>query len=229
MLAGRARRLLLRRRRGVELVEARRRGAAVRGRDLRRAHVHVPAALRGRPGGDAARARARRPARRDGRDARVRRAAGRGRARRLGALGARRPPARRPRALARLGPSRRLPRRRASASFWARLPLERLLELWREAGIEDVRCRRLSPRRRHRRSGAAGREREARPAFYALAPGGWRDYVTLLHPPYTLWHLSYVVDRRRARARTSTPARLWLDARSRSSSRSGSARTRSTS
>jgi hypothetical protein len=33
---------------------------------------------------------------------------------------------------------------------------------------------------------------EARPAFYALAPGGWRDYVTLLHPPYTLWHLSYV-------------------------------------
>ena len=32
----------------------------------------------------------------------------------------------------------------------------------------------------------------ARPAFYALAPGGWRDYVTLLHPPYTAWHLSYV-------------------------------------
>lgn len=32
----------------------------------------------------------------------------------------------------------------------------------------------------------------ARPAFYALAPGSWRDYVTLLHPPYTLWHLSYV-------------------------------------
>ncbi len=32
-----------------------------------------------------------------------------------------------------------------------------------------------------------------RPAFYALTPGGWRDYWTLLHPPYTLWHLSYVV------------------------------------
>jgi hypothetical protein len=32
----------------------------------------------------------------------------------------------------------------------------------------------------------------ARPAFYALRAGGWRDYVTLLHPPYTLWHLSYV-------------------------------------
>jgi hypothetical protein len=33
---------------------------------------------------------------------------------------------------------------------------------------------------------------EPRPAFYALTGGGWRDYVTLLHPPYTLWHLSYV-------------------------------------
>ncbi len=31
-----------------------------------------------------------------------------------------------------------------------------------------------------------------RPAFYALEPGGKRDYWTLLHPPYTLWHLSYV-------------------------------------
>jgi hypothetical protein len=31
-----------------------------------------------------------------------------------------------------------------------------------------------------------------RPAFYALRPGGWRDLVTILHPPYTLWHLSYV-------------------------------------
>ncbi len=35
-------------------------------------------------------------------------------------------------------------------------------------------------------------ERAVRPAFYALRPGGWRDYVTLLHPPYTAWHLSYV-------------------------------------
>jgi hypothetical protein len=31
-----------------------------------------------------------------------------------------------------------------------------------------------------------------RPAFYALSPGGWRDWWTLLHPPYTVWHLSYV-------------------------------------
>ena len=31
-----------------------------------------------------------------------------------------------------------------------------------------------------------------RPAFYALSPGGARDYWTLLHPPYTLWHLAFV-------------------------------------
>lgn len=32
----------------------------------------------------------------------------------------------------------------------------------------------------------------SRPSFYALQPGGARDYWTLLHPPYTLWHLSFV-------------------------------------
>jgi heme O synthase-like polyprenyltransferase len=35
--------------------------------------------------------------------------------------------------------------------------------------------------------------RSERPAWYALETGGWRDYVTLLHLPYTAWHLSYVV------------------------------------
>ena len=35
--------------------------------------------------------------------------------------------------------------------------------------------------------------RDNRPAFYAARPGGWRDWWTLLHPPYTAWHLSYVV------------------------------------
>jgi hypothetical protein len=35
-------------------------------------------------------------------------------------------------------------------------------------------------------------ETETRPAFYALASGGWRDYLTLLHVPYTAWHLAYV-------------------------------------
>jgi hypothetical protein len=32
-----------------------------------------------------------------------------------------------------------------------------------------------------------------RPAYYAARSGGWRDWWTLLHPPYTGWHLSYVV------------------------------------
>ncbi|MGH9296908.1 MAG: hypothetical protein ACRDZP_02915 [Acidimicrobiales bacterium] len=36
--------------------------------------------------------------------------------------------------------------------------------------------------------------RPRRPAFYAAAPGSrWRDWWTVLHPPYTAWHLSYVV------------------------------------
>jgi hypothetical protein len=41
-------------------------------------------------------------------------------------------------------------------------------------------------------SGARVPAELSRPAFYALAAGGWRDYVTLLHLPYTAWHLSYV-------------------------------------
>ena len=32
-----------------------------------------------------------------------------------------------------------------------------------------------------------------RPAYYATVGGGWRDWWTLLHPPYTVWQLSYVV------------------------------------
>ncbi len=34
---------------------------------------------------------------------------------------------------------------------------------------------------------------QERPAFYAARPGAWRDWWTLLHPPYTAWHLAYVV------------------------------------
>jgi hypothetical protein len=33
---------------------------------------------------------------------------------------------------------------------------------------------------------------EQRPAFYALRSGGWRDLVTVLHPPYTVWNLANV-------------------------------------
>lgn len=33
-----------------------------------------------------------------------------------------------------------------------------------------------------------------KPAFYALSgTKGWQDYLNLLHVPYTLWHLGYVV------------------------------------
>ena len=34
---------------------------------------------------------------------------------------------------------------------------------------------------------------DQRAAYYAARPGGWRDWWTLLHPPYTAWHLAYVV------------------------------------
>ncbi len=50
-------------------------------------------------------------------------------------------------------------------------------------------------------------EDEQRPAFYALAPGGWRDYWSLLHPPYTLWHLSYVAIGAAVAPRVQVP---WL-------------------
>lgn len=36
-------------------------------------------------------------------------------------------------------------------------------------------------------------EIDPRPAYYAARPGGWRDWWTIVHPPYTAWHLSYVV------------------------------------
>jgi len=37
-----------------------------------------------------------------------------------------------------------------------------------------------------------GAEEDVRPAFYALRSGGWRDYVTVVHAPYTIWNASYV-------------------------------------
>ena len=39
---------------------------------------------------------------------------------------------------------------------------------------------------------ATGKPSALRPAFYALPSGRGRDLLTLLHPPYTAWHLSYV-------------------------------------
>ena len=46
-------------------------------------------------------------------------------------------------------------------------------------------------------------------AFYALRPGGWRDYWSLLHLPYTLWCLSYVAIGA-ATAHVITLKWLWL-------------------
>ena len=46
-----------------------------------------------------------------------------------------------------------------------------------------------------------------RPAFYALAPGGWRDWWTLLHPPYT--RVAPLVRRDRRLARGTVDVR-WL-------------------
>ena len=56
-------------------------------------------------------------------------------------------------------------------------------------------------RRRHRAAHEPRRGRrdlghqwlsKRRPAFYALRPGGWRDFITLLHPPYRPRRLRYV-------------------------------------
>lgn len=71
---------------------------------------------------------------------------------------------------------------------------------WRDAGLVDVRTRAMSVGGGVVMSGTKDQTRAMpasadalRPAFYALRSGGWRDYWTLLHPPYTLWHLSYVM------------------------------------
>ena len=55
------------------------------------------------------------------------------------------------------------------------------------------RRRRVPPPQLRGRHRDLGSTRVTRASWYALRTGGWRDYVTLLHVPYTLWHLSYVV------------------------------------
>lgn len=42
-------------------------------------------------------------------------------------------------------------------------------------------------------SASSGADAGERPAFYAAGTGPWREWWTVLHPPYTAWHLSYVV------------------------------------
>lgn len=88
-------------------------------------------------------------------------------------------------------------------SFQRRHPPRALAQYWSDAGIAGLEIRRPTfgaavlmtgtKRSFERAGGAGGVEPGLAPAFYALAPGGWRDYWTLLHPPYTAWHLSYVL------------------------------------
>ncbi len=88
--------------------------------------------------------------------------------------------------------------------FYRAHPQSAVERYWREAGLADVRSRRMSlgggvvmsaTKREAPASSDASTASDARlgSAFYALRPGGWRDYWTLLHPPYTAWHLSYVL------------------------------------
>jgi hypothetical protein len=48
-----------------------------------------------------------------------------------------------------------------------------------------------------------------RPAFYALGRGRLGDLLTLLHPPYTAWHLSYVALGAAAAPRLHLDRLLW--------------------
>jgi demethylmenaquinone methyltransferase / 2-methoxy-6-polyprenyl-1,4-benzoquinol methylase len=81
--------------------------------------------------------------------------------------------------------------------FYRRHPQPRIESYWRDAGLADVRVRRMSlgggtvmSATRSPSIRVAAGEPALGAAFYALRPGGWRDYWTLLHPPYTLWLLS---------------------------------------
>ncbi len=84
--------------------------------------------------------------------------------------------------------------------FYERHPQHEVERFWREAGLSDVRTRRMSVGGGNVMSATKAPAPAASPsnvtlapAFYAASSGGWRDYWTLLHPPYTVWHLSYVL------------------------------------
>ena len=96
--------------------------------------------------------------------------------------------------------------------FYSRHSLSDIARYWREAGLGNVTTRLMSvgggvvmsATKMAMPSAAEPRHASAAqlsptpppplpPAFYAARGGGWRDYWTLLHPPYTIWHLSYVL------------------------------------
>ena len=81
--------------------------------------------------------------------------------------------------------------------FYRRHPQARIESYWRDAGLADLHVRRMSlgggtvmSATRSSLVSTAMDGPALGAAFYALRPGGWRDYWTLLHPPYTLWLLS---------------------------------------
>ena len=80
------------------------------------------------------------------------------------------------------------------SEHYRRYPLSWTVDAWREAGFVDVGVRIMSLGGGARHVGPQGwlspsGDRRSTPP----APGGWRDWWTILHPPYTAWHLSYVV------------------------------------
>ncbi len=86
--------------------------------------------------------------------------------------------------------------------FYRAHPQRTIETYWRDAGITDLAVTSMSlgggvvmsgTKVGGRRPPAPGVVPSIGAAFYALRPGGWRDYWTLLHPPYTAWHLSYVL------------------------------------
>jgi demethylmenaquinone methyltransferase/2-methoxy-6-polyprenyl-1,4-benzoquinol methylase len=81
--------------------------------------------------------------------------------------------------------------------FYRHHPQRQIERYWRDAGLTDVRVRRMSlgggtvmSATRTSAPAPAVDRPQLGAAFYALRPGGWHDYWTLLHPPYTLWLLS---------------------------------------
>ena len=91
--------------------------------------------------------------------------------------------------------------------FYARNSLSDVERYWRDAGLGDVHTRRMSlgggvvmsatkvaaPPSTPAAPSHSPTPASLAPAFYAARGGGWHDYWTLLHPPYTVWHLSYVL------------------------------------
>ena len=91
---------------------------------------------------------------------------------------------------------------RASAASTSAIRWSAIVGYWQQAGLEDVSVRRMSlgggvvmsggqaPARASSSVIGEPRASSARPSTRSEA-GVWADAVTLLHPPYTAWHLSY--------------------------------------